>query len=70
MVSSFTLKFLFHLAFVLVDGRKYVTMESSSRVTHDGAVKTQQDSTEVFSQDPGTIFAPLESDPVITIHFS
>ena len=47
-----------------------VTMESSSRVTHDGAVKTQRDSTEVFSQDPGTIFAPLESDPVITIHFS
>ena len=47
-----------------------VTMESSSRVTQNGAVKTQQDSTEVFSQDPGTIFAPLESDPVITIHFS
>ena len=47
-----------------------VTMESSSRVTHNGAVKIQQDSTEVFSQDPGTIFAPLESDPVITIHFS
>lgn len=47
-----------------------VTMESSSRVTHDGAVKTHKDSTEVFSQDPGTIFAPLESDLVITIHFS
>lgn len=47
-----------------------VTMESSSRVTQNGAVKTHQDSTEVFSQDPGTIFAPLESDPVITIHFS
>ena len=47
-----------------------VTMESSSRVTQNGAVKIQQDSTEVFSQDPGTIFAPLESDPVITIHFS
>ena len=47
-----------------------VTMESSSRVTQNGAVKTQQDSTEVFSQDPGTIFAPLESDPVITIYFS
>lgn len=47
-----------------------VTMKSSSRVTQNGEVKTQQDSTEVFSQDPGTVFAPLESDPVITIHFS
>ena len=47
-----------------------VTIKSSSRVTQNGTVKTQQDSTEVFSQDPGTIFTPLDSDPVITIYFS
>jgi len=47
-----------------------VTMQSSSRVTKNGEVKTQQDSTEVFSQDPGTVFAPLDGAPSITIGFS
>ena len=47
-----------------------VTMQSSSRVTLKGEVKTQQDSTEVFRQDPGTIFKPLDAAPVITIRFS
>ncbi|MBP5662324.1 MAG: hypothetical protein J6X30_04115, partial [Clostridia bacterium] len=47
-----------------------VTMKSSSRVTQNGAVKTQQDSTEVFSQDPGTIFVPLDSAPTLIIDFS
>ena len=47
-----------------------VTMKSSSRVTQGGEVKTQQDSNEVFGQDPGTVFAPLDNQPVITIDFS
>ena len=47
-----------------------VTMRSSSRVTQGGEVKTQQDSTEVFGQDPGTVFSPLDKKPVITISFS
>ena len=47
-----------------------VTMTSSSRVTQNGEVKVQQDSTEVFAQDPGTIFAPLDSGPIIIIYFS
>ena len=47
-----------------------VTMQSSSRVTQGGEVKTQQDSTEVFAQDPGTVFAPLDSSPAITIAFT
>ncbi len=47
-----------------------VTMTSSSRVTHNEVVQTQQDSTEVFPQDPGTIFSPLDSTPGLTIRFS
>ena len=47
-----------------------ITMKSSSRVMQGGEVKTQQDSTEVFGQDPGTVFAPLDKKPVITISFS
>ena len=47
-----------------------VTMQSSSRVTQGGSVKTQQDSTEVFTQDPGTVFYPLDKTPVITVTFS
>ena len=47
-----------------------VAMSSSSRVEQKGKVATQKDSNEVFAQPPGTVFAPLDSAPVITIRFS
>ncbi|MBQ4382051.1 MAG: hypothetical protein II794_04860 [Oscillospiraceae bacterium] len=46
-----------------------VTANTSSRVLLKGEVKTHRDSTEVFAQSPGTVFAPLEAEPVMTIEF-
>ncbi len=47
-----------------------MTVISSSRVEQKGEVKTQVDDVNDFPQDPGTVFAPLDATPVITIDFT
>ncbi|MCR5457275.1 MAG: hypothetical protein K6F14_04280 [Clostridiales bacterium] len=47
-----------------------LTARVSSRVLYKGEVKTEQNSIEEFSQDPGTVFDPLDRTPVITINFN
>ena len=46
-----------------------ITMRCSSRVEQKGEVKVQEDSIEVFSQNPGTVFNPLDSTPIMIINF-
>ena len=47
-----------------------MTIISSSRVEQKGEVKTQVDDVNDFPQDPGTVFAPLDATPVISIDFT
>ena len=47
-----------------------VSVDMSSWVEYKGAVQTRKDSSETFAQDPGTVFAPLDSEPAVTIRFS
>ena len=47
-----------------------VRMKTFSNVYTDKGGGESRESDETYSQDPGTVFAPLESDPVIIICFS
>lgn len=46
-----------------------LTARTSSKVLYKGEVKTEQDSIEVFPQDPGTVFDLLDGSPTMTIYF-
>lgn len=47
-----------------------VRMKTFSKVYSDNGVVDSRRSDESYPQDRGTVLAPLESDPVIIIHFS
>ncbi|MBR5057595.1 MAG: hypothetical protein IKX04_03420 [Clostridiales bacterium] len=47
-----------------------MTLISSSRVEYKGKVEEQVDDVNDFAQDPGTVFAPIDVNPVIQIDFT
>lgn len=47
-----------------------MTVISSSRVERNGTEQVREDNVTDFSQDPGTVFSPVDVDPVFTIDFS
>ncbi|MBP5269883.1 MAG: hypothetical protein ILO42_02865 [Clostridia bacterium] len=47
-----------------------IRMKTSSRVYSDNGTGISNDTDETFSQDHGTVLAPLDSAPVVTIYFT